>query len=181
MAAINRLSRGLLQLLDSQNQGVNPASLGEEIVPVLDLDRFIHLAIGLSQLQITSLNVSGSQDLPSNVVPAGRVWWLKSGNVTISLNAPRTNAPLVYGIPSARILRGGINDWIAMTQNQSGNNPDDGNNALFRNVGSFRFDEDSLLPMIPGNIYIPSVEYLSPRPTSDATVVSTFWFYDLPY
>lgn len=73
MGVVNRTTRGLLSLLDSQTQGVVPSSLGEVIAPTMDVTRFIEAGKGFEYLQSTAF-AAAAGPVFTQTVPAGEMW-----------------------------------------------------------------------------------------------------------
>lgn len=94
MGVINRYARGILSLLDSQTQGVAPASLGEQVMPTLDT--FWNFAadkpIEYEFVYTGPITTPGA--FWTLTVPAGETWWVYGCGVE-QYNRDTTSASVV--------------------------------------------------------------------------------------
>lgn len=86
MGIINRLPLGLLSLLDSQNQGVNPTALGEVVAPTIDQLAFLVGARGLS-MEEDADNTLVIGDFGIVTIPVGEAWLVFGvGSLAVALD-----------------------------------------------------------------------------------------------
>lgn len=83
MGYINRLPRGLLSFVDSKTQGVNPASLTEEVQAILDLEPFYRSIARYETFAATNSAATGSAYAISVAVPNDEVWLLHSATIRL--------------------------------------------------------------------------------------------------
>lgn len=185
MGSINRLCRGLLQLLDSQNQGVNPTTLGEEIRPVLDVHKHILLAKGLTYANGEAI-VVGSKPLGSfagfyNQPNSGEIWWLKE--VSIQLYTETSTVDLVCNV-SCDISQPGVGDfYIPFARGQQTLGLMQAADQFNQVTWSYVFSNNDLVPMIPGQNLLFNIDYVSavPAPANSVTAYIGAAYYVLPW
>lgn len=95
MGAINRLPNGLLSYVDTKTQGQNPAFLGEQVSPVLDMEPF-YRSLARYEMQV-SQNVAAGPNSYTNIVavPNDEVWLLHAASVEFA-NTVGPNATNVW-------------------------------------------------------------------------------------
>lgn len=86
MSRINRVPKGFLDFLGTQNQGDNPSELMQDVRPSIDL--FPFFAAERVSLFSDSVNSAGALDGVTFVVPDGEVWFplFWSGRYSIAAN-----------------------------------------------------------------------------------------------
>jgi hypothetical protein len=73
MSRINRVPRGLQDLLGSHNLGVNPADMSEQVRPTIDM--FPHWAgERLTTFRTTSADIAGTGTAQTYQIPNGEAW-----------------------------------------------------------------------------------------------------------
>lgn len=120
MGAINRIPRGLLSFVDTQTQGLNPAFLGENVSPTLDMEPFYR---SLVRYEIQSLNtpLGGPGNYSSVItVPTNEVWLCHNVNAQLENNTGVIGAGLRFGINAFSIAGVGINPSVGLFHSQVG-------------------------------------------------------------
>lgn len=171
--------------MDSQVQGVNPNTLGEEIVPSLNVDRHIFLAKGLTIAEAVFDPIVGMQTLVNLTtmrnLNASRIWWLRG--YSISLYSENLTNALEARCAVSLFQQG---KYIFPPFFYSGDKTigiRKAADAYTQASWSQEVPLADMSPLIPGDSVTFSVEYLSavPAPAGTLAAYCSIWYYDLPY
>lgn len=74
MGAVNRVTRGLLSLMDSQVQGDNPNDLSSSIIPTIQVEDFLRSSKGYDVVSTTTTVTTAPSSTVVTQVPSGETW-----------------------------------------------------------------------------------------------------------